>query len=120
MHVDTTIARWGYNQLARSVGYNPAAVPELGTFLDEYLHAWNHTVGYGSYLIGPIADLHRQLGGLAIRYGTGIFRTAPNLGNANIVFHQLEMLNFLESGAALPQFARKIGVDAMLDFATKP
>jgi RHS repeat-associated protein len=73
---------------------------DVGTLIDEYMHAWNQVWGRGTYL-GQNAKLEH----LALE------RAIRELGNSSLlgpgrerVFHQLEALNFLNSGHHIPSF----------------
>jgi RHS repeat-associated protein len=77
---------------------------KLGKLVDEYLHAWNQVAGRGKFLEGVAASEHTRLGAAATQEGT---RSLGQVGN--VLFHQLEALNFVRSGQHTPQFIRAIG-----------
>jgi len=92
---------------------NQRGFVSLGQLTDEYLHAWNQTVGRGRFLPDEIAKEHRSLGGIAERRGTS------GLGTAKIVcaFHQLEALNFVKSDHTVPQFIWRAPLHEVRQFA---
>lgn len=92
---------------------NQRGFVSLGQLTDEYLHAWNQTVGRGRFLSEAIAREHIAMGGIAERRGTS------GLGTAKIVcaFHQLEALNFVMSGQPVPRFIWRAPLHEVRQFA---
>jgi hypothetical protein len=83
-----------------------------GTLLDEFVHAFSRVHGKGKYLPEDLAKIHRALARDVRRIGS-----TDGLGLAqNTLYHQLELANFLRSGAAKPGFLRAIPWDEIEKF----
>jgi hypothetical protein len=75
-----------------------------GTLLDEFTHAFNRMHGKGRYLSDELAEVHR-----ALANRVKVLGSTDRLGLAdNTLYHQLELLNFLNSGMKKPGFIRVI------------
>ncbi len=87
-----------------------------GTLLDEYTHAFNRVHGKGTYLPSDLAELHQSLADQAKVLGS-----TNRLGEAgNTLYHQLELKNFINSGAEMPGFMRAIPRDELKQFLNTP
>jgi RHS repeat-associated protein len=75
-----------------------------GTLLDEFSHAFSRMHGKGRYLSDELAEVHKALANRAKVLGS-----TDRLGlSDNTLYHQLELLNFLNSGVKTPGFIRAI------------
>lgn len=87
---------------------------DIGTLTDEYTHIFNTHQGRGTFLDAEARQAHlasfeaytREQTRVALGRQQGInLQIDPSVSRA---FHQLEVLNFLESGAHTPSFVRPI------------
>jgi hypothetical protein len=75
-----------------------------GTLLDEFTHAFSRMHGKGRYLSDELAEVHK-----ALANRVKVLGSTDRLGLAdNTLYHQLELLNFMNSGVKRPGFIRVI------------
>jgi len=75
-----------------------------GTLLDEFTHAFSRMHGKGRYLSEELAEVHK-----ALANRVKVLGSTDRLGLAdNTLYHQLELLNFMNSSMKKPGFIKVI------------